>query len=66
MSFVFLLFTYGSMAGRAQHAVAEASGNSVDIMWGVKIPLRDGVRLNAVVIKPSEVTPGNRLLPDSS
>jgi hypothetical protein len=49
---VFLSLTFGSMAERAQDAAAEAPGNSVDFMWGVKIPLRDGVRLNAVVIKP--------------
>jgi len=52
---VFLLFTYGSTAGRAQDAAAGAPADSVNIVWGVKIPLRDGVRLNAVVIKPAEM-----------
>ena len=27
----------------------------VDIVWGVKIPMRDGVQLNATVYKPSEM-----------
>lgn len=27
----------------------------VDMLWGVKIPLRDGVRLNATVFKPKSM-----------
>jgi hypothetical protein len=54
-SILCVLLTYGSMAARAQDVAAEAPGNAVDIVWGVKIPLRDGVRLNAVVIKPKEM-----------
>ena len=29
---------------------------SVDVLWGVKIPMRDGVKLNATVYKPAEQT----------
>ncbi len=54
-SILCVLFTYGSLAARAQEAAGEAPGKSVNIVWGVKIPLRDGVRLNAVVIKPAEM-----------
>jgi putative CocE/NonD family hydrolase len=28
------------------------AGDDVDLLWGVKVPLRDGVRLNATVYKP--------------
>ena len=29
--------------------------SEVDLAWGVKIPLRDGTRLNATVYKPKEM-----------
>ena len=28
------------------------TGKNVDFLWGVKIPMRDGTRLNATVYKP--------------
>jgi putative CocE/NonD family hydrolase len=28
------------------------AGDEVDVLWGVKVPVRDGVRLNATVYKP--------------
>jgi putative CocE/NonD family hydrolase len=28
------------------------AGDDIDLLWGVKVPLRDGVRLNATVYKP--------------
>src|SRR5262249_34666391 len=31
---------------------SDATTSDVDILWAVKIPLRDGVRLNATVVKP--------------
>lgn len=31
------------------------SDENVDMVWGVKIPLRDGVKLNATVYKPKEM-----------
>jgi hypothetical protein len=36
-----------------------AEANQIDLMWGVKIPMRDGVLLNATIYKPqsSEPTP---------
>jgi putative CocE/NonD family hydrolase len=45
-------------SGRDQEKAAEISKN-IDFMWGVKIPMGDGVRLNATVYKPkaSEPTP---------
>jgi putative CocE/NonD family hydrolase len=33
---------------------AEAAADPVEFQWGVKIPLRDGVRLNATVYKPRD------------
>jgi hypothetical protein len=27
----------------------------IDLVWGVKIPLRDGVKLNATIYKPKEM-----------
>ena len=48
----FLLCLCAPATERAQDAAAGTPGSPVDFMWGVKIPLRDGVRLNAVVVKP--------------
>lgn len=39
------LFAGGASAG-------EAKGDPVEFRWGVQVPLRDGVRLNATVYKP--------------
>ncbi len=30
----------------------KGTGKEIDMMWGVKIPMRDGIRLNATVFKP--------------
>ncbi|PYQ19127.1 MAG: hypothetical protein DMF81_22880, partial [Acidobacteria bacterium] len=45
------------LAGALAAALAAASagpdsGPDIDLRWAVKIPLRDGVRLNATVFKP--------------
>lgn len=32
------------------------AGTAVDLLWGVKIPMRDGVHLNATVYKPKGMT----------
>ncbi len=32
------------------------TGNAVDLFWGLKIPMRDGVRLNATVYRPAGQT----------
>lgn len=32
---------------------AAAAASPVDLLWGFKIPLRDGVRLNATVVRPA-------------
>ena len=47
-------FTFTTSAVLAQEASAGApkASQPVDLMWGVKIPLRDGVRLNATVYRP--------------
>ena len=46
----------GMLAVAAGNARAEdappASSNNVDMQWGVKIPMRDGVNLNATVYQP--------------
>ena len=34
----------------------EDAGRGVDLMWGTKIPMRDGVRLNATVYRPAGQT----------
>lgn len=39
-------------AGRAAAATATAAPPETDLLWAVKIPMRDGVRLNATVFKP--------------
>jgi putative CocE/NonD family hydrolase len=33
----------------------ESSKPEVDLLWGIKIPLRDGVKVNATVYKPKEM-----------
>ncbi len=38
----------------AASATEPSPPNEVDLLWAVKIPLRDGVRLNATVYKPAE------------
>lgn len=38
----------------AQKLVGNPDEDSVDLIWGVKIPMRDGVRLNATVYRPHE------------
>jgi putative CocE/NonD family hydrolase len=34
---------------------SQDAGKDVDFIWGVKIPMRDGVRLNATVYKPEKM-----------
>ena len=47
-----LLFA-SCLAGRAQQSNKKPeSPQQVDLMWAVKIPMRDGVRLNATVYRP--------------
>lgn len=49
----------GCLAVLLATAVAPAAGSEsepqVDVVWGVKIPVRDGVRLNATVYRPLEL-----------
>jgi uncharacterized protein len=46
---VYLLFLCGSM-----QAAEKAPGKAWDLTWAVKIPMRDGVKLNATVYRPHE------------
>ncbi|HEX8872593.1 MAG TPA: CocE/NonD family hydrolase, partial [Candidatus Acidoferrum sp.] len=50
LSFLLLLFT-AALPTRAQEPAKPPSAE-VDMQWGVKIPLRDGVTLNATVYRP--------------
>jgi hypothetical protein len=36
---------------------AQETPQNIDFIWGVKIPMRDGVRLNATVYKPKDPAP---------
>lgn len=47
----FALVLLGCAAAHPQEA-AKTVSNDVDMTWGVRIPLRDGVRLNATVYRP--------------
>ncbi|HKS73298.1 MAG TPA: CocE/NonD family hydrolase [Terriglobales bacterium] len=42
------------MIAVASVAVAEDKSGSVDLIWGVKVPMRDGIHLNATVYRPHE------------
>jgi putative CocE/NonD family hydrolase len=50
---VFSLILLGAAAAQAQPAAGD-KGDPVDFQWGVKIPLRDGVKLNATLYRPQE------------
>jgi len=45
-----VLSTFGAFAQSAN------ADKGVDLIWGVKIPMRDGVKLNATVFKPKNQT----------
>jgi putative CocE/NonD family hydrolase len=45
----------GGMAEKAKEPLE--TEKNVDFMWGVRIPMRDGVRLNATVYKPKKADP---------
>ena len=40
---------------RAQEPVGQSDKNGVDLIWDVKIPMRDGVKLNATIYKPKDM-----------
>ena len=58
MSSLCLILTAVSVALPIQSGLAQTPGdtNQVEITWGVKVPMRDGVRLNATVYRPKGVT----------
>ena len=52
----------GMLAASVQQANAEdaaqaTTADAVDMQWGVKVPLRDGVKLNATVYSRKETEP---------
>ncbi len=50
-----LLLVLAPLATLAQQATDDKKpAPAVDLLWGVKIPLRDGVQLNATVFKPKD------------
>jgi uncharacterized protein len=49
-----VLFTKVLFAGVLSDDKKTESPQAVDLMWAVKIPMRDGVRLNATVYRPHE------------
>ena len=53
LSFLWLAFVAASTWFPAAHA-ADAAPAAVEFQWGVKIPMRDGVHLNATVYKPRD------------
>lgn len=44
----------GSTVPRAKAPAADEVQKQVDLSWGVKVPMRDGVKLDATVYKPHE------------
>lgn len=53
--FAFVLCSYAAKVP-AQTNNAPGKETEIDLMWGVKIPMRDGVKLNATVYKPIGMT----------
>ncbi|MEP7097136.1 MAG: CocE/NonD family hydrolase [Dokdonella sp.] len=49
-----IVFAIGACVAFVAHA-AESTSDPVQLEWGVKIPLRDGVKLNATLYKPGNV-----------
>ena len=41
----------------AQESTPGITADDIDFSWGVKIPMRDGIRLNATLYKPKDSTP---------
>ena len=51
---IILMIAVFSIVGFGQTNMSNDS--EVDLIWGVKIPMRDGVKLNATVYKPKDET----------
>src|SRR5262245_851867 len=45
-----------SSTALAQSSAPKDGKASIDLIWGVKIPARDGIKLNATVFKPKDQT----------
>jgi hypothetical protein len=57
LSIPVILFSFFlAVPWRAASAQPPEAEKPVDILWGVKIPMRDGVQINATVYKPGAVT----------
>jgi putative CocE/NonD family hydrolase len=52
-SVVALIFSVSIGTGWAQSPGADTS---VELIWGVKVPMRDGAKLNATIFKPKQTT----------
>jgi hypothetical protein len=50
---ILLLTSFAAHTGAAR-AADEKPESPVDLLWGVKIPMRDGVKLNATVYRPHQ------------
>lgn len=50
-----LIFPLQAQTHVAAEQKTKKEENKIDLVWGVKIPMRDGVRLNATVYKPQEM-----------
>ena len=51
---IILLATACLALAQPAHSADEAQEKQVDLAWGVKIPMRDGVRLDATVYRPHD------------
>jgi putative CocE/NonD family hydrolase len=51
-----LLFSSPILAQSTTELPTTSNKTGVDLIWGVKIPMRDGVKLNATVFKPKNQT----------
>nr|MDQ2937080.1 CocE/NonD family hydrolase [Acidobacteriota bacterium] len=49
---VLILCAFSAIATAQTNNAPAKVETEVDLMWGVKIPMRDGVRLNATIYKP--------------
>src|SRR4051812_33506999 len=53
MALALLILALGAPARAVEAAAAEGEAQGVDLIWGLKIPLRDGVALNGTVYRPA-------------
>lgn len=49
-----VLVVFGFAASTLSSAPGDLTNKQVDLLWGVKIPMRDGIKLDATVYKPHD------------